>query len=275
MLTSGLEQKQSPGRSFGMHVSIYGEGPGKILAFHGFGQDSTHFGVFEEVIGSTHQLHSFDLPYHGKSRNPIKTDGIEKDALRNFFTGYFRSNKITSFVLVGYSIGAKFALNLVHFFPDMIDRLILIAPDGLKINFWYRMATGTHFSRRIFKYFMEHPAIFLKFTGLLSFFKLLHPSVSRFVKSQVADPDTRKLIYNAWVNYRTLNLDIRILGKKIEKHKIPVEIILGEKDRVISAEAVRPLIREFPYANVHILPVGHHRLIKDAAEYYRNEGFNV
>jgi pimeloyl-ACP methyl ester carboxylesterase len=268
-----MEQDFSLSTSFRMHVSLYGQGSRFILAFHGFGQEGSIFEVFEKVIGSTHQLHSFDLPYHGKSQIPVITDGIGREELKNFFYDYFNSQNINNFILIGYSIGAKFALNLVDLFPERVKRLILIAPDGLTINFWYRVATGTGLSRKVFRYFMRHPGIFLKFTDLLSFFKVIHPSVSRFVKSQVSDEDIRNLIYNSWVNYRTLNLNIGHLGKLIVKHKIPVEIFLGEKDRLINSEDIRPLVREFPDTKVYMLPVGHHRLIEDAAEYYRSNGF--
>jgi len=270
MLTSSVKQKQS---FFRLHVSKYGEGNRAILAFHGFGQDSSVYRVFERIIDSTYQIHSFDLPFHGRSNMKLSEDGIGREILQEFFADYFRTNRITSFTLVGYSIGAKFVLNLVNFFPGMVERMILIAPDGLRINFWYRMATGTALSRRIFRFFMQHPGLFLKFSDLLVYMKLIHPSVGRFAKSQMSDEHTRQLIYNSWVNYRTLNLNIRELGKVIRHHKIPVEIFLGEKDRLISADAVRPLIREFPHVRVHILPVGHSRLIEDTSEYYQKEGF--
>lgn len=270
MLTSRVKQKQS---FFRLQVSRYGEGSRAILAFHGFGQDSSVYREFEKIIDSTYRIHSFDLPFHGNSRMDLSEDGIGREMLRDFFTDYFRTNGITSYVLVGYSIGAKFVLNLVNFFPEMVERLILIAPDGLRINFWYRMATGTALSRRVFRFFMQHPGLFLKFSDLLVYLKLIHPSVGRFAKSQMSDEQNRQLIYDSWVNYRTLNLDIRKLGKVIGHHQIPVEIFLGEKDRLISADAVRPLIREFPHVQVHMLPVGHSRLIEDTCEYYQKEGF--
>lgn len=273
MLNSEVEQKRSYVRPFRMHVSRYGNGNLAMLAFHGFGQTGSVYQVFEKILGPSYQIHAFDLPFHGQSRMSKFEDGISKEKLRDFFEEYIQANNLTSFILVGYSIGAKFTLNLVNFFPEKIERLILIAPDGLRINFWYQLATSTYISRRIFRFFMQHPGIFLKFADLLTFSKLIHPSVGRFAKSQMADDQIRQMIYYSWVNYRTLNLDIKKLGKVIDQHKIPSEIFLGEKDRVISADAVKPLIREFHHIQVHILPVGHSRLIEDTAEYYEKEGF--
>jgi hypothetical protein len=89
----------------------------------------------------------------------------------------------------------------------------------------------------------------------------------------VEDDRNRKLIYDSWVNFRTLNLDIRELGRMILKHEIPVEIFLGEKDRLINTSAIKPLIREFPHAKVHMLPTGHSRLIEDTAAFYEKYGF--
>jgi len=273
MLTSDVRQKRSDANPFSMHVSRFGKGDRTILAFHGFGQDGSVYQEFERIVGRIYQIHAFDLPFHGKSGMDLLEDGIGRTILRDFFERYFQSHMISSFILMGYSIGAKFTLNLVNFFPERVERLILIAPDGLRINFWYRAATGSLLSRKVFRFFMQHPGIFIKFTDLLTFLKLIHPSVGRFAKSQMSDGKNRQLIYDSWVNYRTLNLDIRRLGHVIDAHKIPVEIFLGEKDRVISADAVRPLIREFHHVKVHMLPVGHSRLIEDTAEYYLKEGF--
>jgi pimeloyl-ACP methyl ester carboxylesterase len=154
----------------------------------------------------------------------------------------------------------------------MIERLILIAPDGLKINFWYDMATNSWLSRRIFRYCMEHPDLFLNFADMLTATRLIHPSVSRFVKSQMEDDHNRQLIYDSWVSFRTLNLNIHELGTIIGQHRIPVEIFLGEKDRVIDAGSIRPLVREFPNTRLHILPGGHTRLIEDTVTFYEREG---
>ncbi|MBS0000883.1 MAG: alpha/beta hydrolase [Cyclobacteriaceae bacterium] len=268
-----MKKMQFSERSFRLFASVTGNGSRKIIAFHGFGQDNSVFRIFHKITDHSYQLHSFDLPFHGKSSMPIRKGGLDKDQFRDFFLDYFQSTAISSFTLIGFSIGAKFALNLVHFFPERIDRLILIAPDGLKINFWYHMATNTWFSRHVFRYFMQHPVIFMKFADMLTVTRLIHPSVSRFAKSQMEDDRIRQLIYDSWVNYRTLNLDIRDMGKVIDRHRIPVEIFLGEKDRVISADAVKPLIREFHHVKVHMLPVGHTRLIEDTAEFYEREGF--
>jgi pimeloyl-ACP methyl ester carboxylesterase len=266
-------KKQFTEGTFWLHSTVSGNGSRRIFAFHGFGQDGSVYRAFHRLLDHSHQLHSFDLPFHGQSDVPMRREGINRDQFREFFRDYFEANAISSFTLIGFSIGAKFALNLVHNFPDKIERLILIAPDGLKINFWYNMATNTMISRRVFRYFMEHPGLFLKFADILTTTRLIHPAVSRFAKSQMEDDRNRKLIYNSWVNFRTLNLDISGLGKTIEQHRIPVEIFLGEKDRLIDAGAIRPLVREIPQALVHMLPAGHSRLIEDTAEYYEREGF--
>lgn len=268
-----MEQEKYSSIPFRLHAASYGHGQQIILAFHGFGQDRSVYQVFDRIVRFTHKLHSFDLPFHGKSQTSLFKEDINKDALKDFFQEYFKINNISYFTLIGYSIGAKFALNLVNFFPEQIERLILIAPDGLKINFWYRLATGTSVSRSLFHYIVRHPGIFYKLADVLTQLKLLHPSVSRFAKSQMADEKKRLLVYNSWVNFRTLNLDIKEIGQTIKKFKIPVEIFLGEKDQVINPESLKPLIKEFSQVQVHMLPAGHFRLVEDTAAYFEKEGF--
>jgi hypothetical protein len=158
----------------------------------------------------------------------MRREGINRDHFRDFFRDYFEAN---DFLIYAYRVQhwGKVCPESRSFFPGKIERLILIAPDGLKINFWYNMATNTWLSRRVFRYFMEHPGLFLKFADMLTATRLIHPAVSRFAKSQMEDDRNRQLIYNSWVNFRTLNLDISRAGEDNRTAQDPGRNFPGRK----------------------------------------------
>ncbi len=258
---------------FKLHFHPYGKGPETAVAFHGFGQDGTYYNVFEEFLGEKYTLYSFDLPFHGKSLQDGYDKDIRQEDLKIFFSTFFEEKGIDRFTVIGYSIGAKFALNLLELFPGKVGKVWLIAPDGLKINFWYRLATGNPFFRKIFRITVDQPGFFLSLTDFIEKTGLLHSSVTRFAKSQMEDEEQRNLVYRSWIHFRKLNLNIRELGRKINDYQIPVRIFIGEKDRIIEEKAVRKLARLLTRVELVKLPAGHHRLIDDTAEYLIEEGF--
>lgn len=258
---------------FRLSSRLYGHGDKVIIAFHGFGQESSRYSVYEEWLGDRYTIHSFDLPFHGENQDRTFLPAITPDMLKDWFGDYLHSNDIRFFTTIGFSIGAKFALNLAHLFPDKTNRIILIAPDGLKINFWYHLATGNMVTRKIFKYVVDHPGFFFRFTDLMSTLKIIHPSVNRFAKSQMGEKQQRDKVYETWTKFRKMNIDIRKLGRIIRTHQISVEVILGEKDRIIRYKDLKPLLAHLPDAKVISIPSGHHKLIEESAEYYRENGF--
>jgi hypothetical protein len=47
--------------------------------------------------------------------------------------------------------------------PEQIEKLVLLAPDGLKVNFWYWLATQTWLGKNSFCFTMKHPGWFFVF----------------------------------------------------------------------------------------------------------------
>jgi pimeloyl-ACP methyl ester carboxylesterase len=79
--------------------------------------------------------------------------------------------------LLGFSLGARIALTLYEANPEKVERLVLLAPDGLKVNFWYWLATQTWIGNKLFACTMQHPGWFLLFLKLLNKLKLVNSSI--------------------------------------------------------------------------------------------------
>lgn len=267
-----MENKHRKYQTIKLAWEVYGNGDRVIFAFHGFGQNCTVYKNFDKSILKNYRIYSFDLPFHGKSE-PQKSDApITPPALKDFFDKFLESERINRFVIMAYSIGAKIGLNLVKIYPGKIDKVILIAPDGLKINFWYNFSTGNLVSRKIFRWVVYHPTAFFKIADFLSATKIVHTSVTRFAESQMGNLKDRELVYFTWIGFRHLNLDRQELGARINRNKIPVQVFLGERDRIIRPHHIKPLIRYLSGTEIIMLPSGHNTLIESTAKYFRENG---
>ena len=122
---------------------------------------------------------------------------------------------------MGYSMGGRIVLALYETIPEKINYLVLIAPDGLKVNPLYWFATQTLMGKRIFRYTMNKPAWF---NGLLKVAKktgLFNESIMKFVHRYIDDSAMRDKVYQVWTTMRKFRPRLPKVRKPIRKKPDP------------------------------------------------------
>jgi pimeloyl-ACP methyl ester carboxylesterase len=145
-------------------------------------------------------------------------------------------NAGSRFTLLGYSMGGRLALQLLQAVPEQIDKVILLAPDGLKVNFWYWLATQTFIGNRLFSFTMKHPGWFFFFLQAGNRLKLINQSVVKFTSYYIHDIMARRQLYERWTCMRQIKPDLALIKKIIAEHKTPVRLLYGKYDRIIRYE---------------------------------------
>ncbi|WP_315818833.1 serine aminopeptidase domain-containing protein [Paraflavitalea speifideaquila] len=112
-------------------------------------------------------------------------------------TGY--TGRLT---LAGFSMGGRVALGLMEKIPAQIDKVILLAPDGLKVNIWYRLATRTVIGNRFFRFTMRHPQWFMLLLKIGNRIGMINQSVLKFTRYYINDKQVREDLYNRWTCMR-------------------------------------------------------------------------
>ena len=242
-----------------------GKGSKTALAFHGFGQDNSYYEPFESVFGDKFTIYCFNLPFHGDDNTSKSGIPVSKDTIKTFFGRFLDSNNISRFSNIGFSIGAKISLMLMELFPERIEDLILIAPDGFRTNIWYKVGTGSRLTRSLFKYFVHHPEYFFKFADSMTSLGLVHHGVLRFAKSQMNTLEKRERVYYTWMFFRNLGIRKRRIIDLLRTHKIPVSVFLGKEDKIILEKHFNFLKDKGIDLNITVLEAGHNDLIKDTA----------
>jgi len=102
-----------------LHAESTGQGPILALA-HGFTQTGGLWGRFGQLVGRGRRVVSVDLPGHGGSAE-IRVDLVQGAAL------LVEAGGAGPFDLLGYSLGARFALHAALGAPERVARLILIS----------------------------------------------------------------------------------------------------------------------------------------------------
>jgi pimeloyl-ACP methyl ester carboxylesterase len=254
-----------------LHYSEYGKGSKVLLCFHGFGQSNEHFKVLEEVLRDEYKIYSFDLFYHGNSFWHEKDQPLSKEFWKTLMEKFIQEKKIPRFSVLGFSMGGKFALGTLEHFYDKTEKIILIAPDGVRTSFWYRIATDPQWTRGLMRRVIVKPDFYFNMVRFLHFFRIVDKGILRFANTQMKTRRQRRKVYYSWVVFRKLKFDMKEIATILNRHSIKLEMYLGEYDKIITQKNMKRLLNHLNDYSLNILPSGHSSLIEAVAKHLRNK----
>jgi pimeloyl-ACP methyl ester carboxylesterase len=209
----------------------FGTGPKLVVCFHGYGENARGFEFLSHSVGSQFTLYCVDLPFHGQTRWNDGLSFTETDLLE--IIEQILKNSKSRFSLLGYSLGGRMALSIYKLIPEKIDKMVLLAPDGLKVNGWYWLATQTWLGNKFFAFTMERPRWFFALLRLMNRFSLVNTSIFKFVNHYISDATVRQLLYTRWTTFRKIKPDLHQVKKEINNNGTQVRLLYGQHDRII------------------------------------------
>ncbi|MCG3166763.1 MAG: 2-succinyl-6-hydroxy-2,4-cyclohexadiene-1-carboxylate synthase [Bacteroidia bacterium] len=248
----------------------FGKGAEPLLAFHGFGQSGKEFLVFEKYIGDKFTIYAFDVLHHGNSEH----DGepVTENDLKELVKVFTKQHSITKFSLLGFSLGGKIVLKLIELFHERLNNVILLSPDGLKINPLYRFSTVTSPGRFLFRGFIKNPAPVSKTALLLKNMKILDPKIYNFMYSQIRTKELREKIYKVWITYQNINPDLDKIAALVNKNTFRFMLVFGKHDRVIHPKYGERFVEKLKDKNSFVLlNTGHQLISEKVGEYLKKE----
>ncbi|MEQ8425834.1 MAG: alpha/beta hydrolase [Cyclobacteriaceae bacterium] len=248
-----------------------GAGPEALFIFHGFGQDHSAFNLLVEVLDKKFTLYSFDLFFHGKSKWLLDDKPLEKGYWAQIIHAFIAEHNIQRFSLMGFSLGSKFVLATLEAKAPLVNSVFLLAPDGIKTNFWYSLATYPIALRSLFKSMIAHPGRFETLVKMAKASRMVDKGLIRFAQLQMDTEEKRRQVYNSWVIFSPLTFEMRYIATLITTNSIRLSVILGKFDKVITHQNMKRLLERLPNYQLHILDTGHTGLIKQSVELLKSE----
>ncbi|MDE1207853.1 alpha/beta fold hydrolase [Tenacibaculum larymnensis] len=149
ILTSTIVLAQNPKKSMKKLLSAYefktrcvkvddiemtylkeGKGDKTLLFLHGLSSNADAWFKNIETLKENYTCVAIDLPGHGKSSKP------EEAYTPTFFADvvfkFIKKKRLKNVILVGHSMGGQASMKLVLMHPEVIEKLVLIAPAGLE-----------------------------------------------------------------------------------------------------------------------------------------------
>ncbi|MBS1523694.1 MAG: alpha/beta hydrolase [Bacteroidetes bacterium] len=265
----GLLQIPGLGR---VHYHEYGSGDKPMLAFHGYGMTGKQFHVLKDSILTQYHVYGFDHFFHGESALEGWTEehilaGMPKTLVKNYLEEWFKIYGKQKVSLMAYSIGAKLALILLEEFPEWIDEIILMAPNGLSVykgfDFLTNKPIGKYFFRNATKSKWLTPSL-LKTLRRLRF---IDDSLYNIAYNEIDTEKKRLDVYYTLNLIRRLQPDTDKIIKLLEHHPIKCTIIFGRDDKLFPKSAAKSFTDRLTKAEIHEVPLGHWLVVPALDEY--------
>lgn len=236
-----------------------GNGPRHLILFHGFGQTHAAFDSWKEIFPADYTVLAVDLFHHGESKRADRP--LSQHEWKLALEALFLTHQIDTCQIAGFSLGGRFAIASAMNFPDRVSQLILLAPDGIHVNPWYRLATSS-VGHPLFRHLMHHPFHFNYLLNTFQKLNLVSSGMIRFAQKELQEPHKRKQVYQTWTYFKNLRHLPAHFSQTFNRHGIQIDLILGEHDAVIPPKELIPLTKHIERLNTHILPFKHHQLIE-------------
>ncbi|REJ83761.1 MAG: alpha/beta fold hydrolase [Bacteroidetes bacterium] len=215
----------------------FGNGPEVLFAWHGFDNDADDFRIFENAFGNRYTIIALNLFYHGKSKplNDGAALNFNSEDLIIFFKKLLEEIKCERFSMLGFSLGGRIILDLLPKFAERIDRILLLAPDGLVISKWYLFITHTYFGKYLFKRVIKKPNRFFRIARFIRATGLLKEKQYKFALANFDTPEKRRKVYNVWMIFRNILPVYPEIKSVLSRHNIQITIFFGKFDTIIPA----------------------------------------
>ena len=198
---------------------------------------------------------SVDLPFHGKT---VWNDlPFTRQRLIKLVKEITARHKAPRFSLLGYSLGGRICMTIAEMMPELIEQMVLIAPDGLVFNLAYYLATHNFFGRKIFRGVLKNPSTFFALADWLAKRRLIGNSKHKFVTQYLETNAARVMLGNVWYGTKELVPDLGKLKQSIAAYRIPVYIYMGSYDSVIPLEHAEKFRQGLPTVHLEVLQKGH------------------
>jgi pimeloyl-ACP methyl ester carboxylesterase len=257
------------------HYHEYGTGNKPLLAFHGYGMTGKQFHVLERSILSEYRVYGFDHFFHGESKLEGWTEqqitaGMAKSMVAHYVKEWFKQHGEQRITVMGYSIGANMALILVEEFADLIDEVILMAPDGLSVYKGFNFLTHNNLGKYLFGRMTKSKWIAPSLLKNLNKLKVIDDSLFNIAYNEIDTPQKRLDVYYTLNLIKQLRPDADRVTRLINQYHIKCRLIFGRDDNLFPKAAAMPFIAKLENADVHELPMGHWLVTAALDEYLLN-----
>lgn len=209
-----------------MHFERYGEGH-PVVYLHGWGCDGS---IFLPIVKRLPNYANYTVDFAGFGKSdppPVSGFTVEDYALE--IKQFLLENKLYKVTLVGHSFGCRVALVLAANYPELVSRMLLVAPAGLR-----RFSLSRWWKVRIYK-----------LSKSLAKLRKMEPTAKYASEDYASCSPAMRATF-----VKVINKDLSSYAKRV---KCPVLIVNGREDTATPLTHARRLNKLI--ANSHLVAI--------------------
>ena len=193
------------------------------IFLHGSWDDSRQWQPIIELLGHNFHCLAIDLLGFGNS-TAVETPGsisVEVDCLHEFVTAL----KLRPVYLVGHSLGAWVAISYALKYPDLVQGVVAISPEGFSLANWQQYSKFT-------RWLLAHPRLFKLWLSGLAVVTSISDGADPLVKRQKYwnffhdFPTTCKILFQQSSN----DLQAELVANRLRQIGAPFLVLQSDVD---------------------------------------------
>ncbi len=224
-----------------------------VILLHGFGASLDTWDPWAAALSQNYRVIRFDLPGFGLTGPDPSGDYTDQRTVLVLAAlmdrlGVARAN------LIGNSLGGKIAWNFAVEYPERVEKLILISPDGFASpGFEYGKKPNLPFVLRLLPYVMPRPMLRMNLAvAYADKSKLSAATLTRYDDMMRAPGDRAAMLD------RMQQVMLQNPEPLLRRIQAPTLILWGEQDGMIPFSNSADYMRDIPHATLVALPaLGH------------------
>jgi len=247
-----------------LRYSVVGAGERAVVLLHGWGDTKEIWRATCAVLASRARVFAPDLPGHGGS--PINgTERMQQVAER--VATFCTTRGLTSFALVGHSMGGNVALELTLTHPQMVERLVLVAPAALGTampsyaRLFLQDGYGWAALRASLLLYRGVDALARQWRPITAMTRIL-PGVRRTAFAARHDPEGLHRLLNA--------LFVNSLDGRLDQVRVPTLVINGNLDAVVPSRLSQRVAAAIPKARFVLMRGALHHPMDEQPEAFQH-----
>lgn len=229
-----------------LHYYVFGNGPEKMLCFHGYGMHGRQFSVLEPELGDRYTFYGFDLFFHkgtmlrDQSLAAVR-QGLSKKMLHDLIADFCAHEQIGRFSMIAYSMGTYYASALAEEMPERIDRYIALAPSFIRPGHLVSFLSSNRLGNSLFRRLMLSENGLFRLLNIIRKLGIIDAKSYHILHQEIA---TQELRFNFYANasyLRRLKTDLPRFIRSLNEHGVASYFIFGKRDRSYPPAIYKPL----------------------------------
>jgi pimeloyl-ACP methyl ester carboxylesterase len=224
-----------------------------VILLHGFGSSLDTWDAWAAALDSKYRVIRFDLPGFGLTGPDPTHDYTDQRSLAVLAALMDRLG-VQRASLIGNSLGGKIAWNFAVAYPERIEKLVLVSPDGFASpGFEYGKKPDVPWVMKLLPYALPRPMLRMNLAvAYADKTRLTDATLTRYEDMMRAPGDRAAMLERM---QQVLLHDPEPLLRRIQA---PTLILWGEQDGMIPFSNAADYLRDIPQAKLVALPgLGH------------------